>query len=496
MLFNSISFLFFFAIVYLTYWSIPEKLRKNYLLLSGVVFYSLFSLPFAIHFLVIVGINYYLYRKIISKPEKNWHVRIAVVLNVINLGSFKYFYFFNQVLSDLTGYPVFQKIPDVIHIALPMAISFYSFQMIAAAVDTKRNPPLPGEVISIRDYYLFVVFFPVLIAGPIMRMGEFFPNLESLKPDREKMYRACYLMMSGLTKKILVADPVSITISPVFADPGSYDNFSLFIAGIGYSIQVFCDFSGLTDMARSVALFLGFEIPENFRAPFFATSGRELWKRWHITLSFWLRDYIYIPLGGSRVSEWRGAFNLIVTMTLGGIWHGADYTFVVWGFYWGLILAVERILEGKYKLPLTPQKSLGLKILKASFVFVLFSISGLMFRSNSAESMLVLFQGLWINTPDLLGSILVASENTSWIYESAILVGGDSIFYLERIRDLERLFYLFIALVLFHLIQYFPEKLKGFRKYDAFLMPTIGVITIFLLTMLSQDGGEFIYYQF
>jgi alginate O-acetyltransferase complex protein AlgI len=148
MLFNSISFLFFFAVVYLIYWAIPERARKNFLLLSGIFFYSLFSLSFSIHFLFIVGINYFLYRQIILKSDKNWPVRTAVILNVVNLGFFKYFYFFNQVLADLTGYPVFQSIPDLIHIALPMAISFYSFQMIAAAVDTKRNPP--NEFINIQ----------------------------------------------------------------------------------------------------------------------------------------------------------------------------------------------------------------------------------------------------------------------------------------------------------------------------------------------------------
>lgn len=388
---------------------------------------------------------------------------------------------------------MFQKIPDIIHIALPMAISFYSFQMIAAAVDTRRNPP--SESIPIRDYFLFVVFFPVLIAGPIMRIVDFFPNLQNMKPDRDKMYRACYLMMSGLVKKVLVADPVSITITPIFTNPGAYDSFSLFIAGIGYSIQVFCDFSGLTDMARSVALFLGFEIPENFKAPFFATSGRELWRRWHITLSFWLREYIYIPLGGSRVTEWRGYFNLVITMTLGGVWHGADYTFVVWGFYWGIILAGERMLEDKFKLPLTPQKSLPLKIIKAFVVFILFSISGLMFRSNNAESMVTLFKGLFINGSEYIATYF-GSHGSSWVLDSAYLVGGRDIFLLEKIGDLERLFYLFIALVLFHWIQYFPEKLKEFRKYDSILMPTLGIITIFLLAVMSQDGGEFIYYKF
>ncbi|WCL49002.1 MBOAT family O-acyltransferase [Leptospira sp. GIMC2001] len=493
MLFNSIPFLFFFAFVYLIYWSVPSTFRKKFLLIAGIVFYSLFSLSFAIHLLSIVGLNYILYRAIISKPDRKWPVTIAVLLNILNLAFFKYFYFVNQILADATGYPFFQEIPNIVHIALPMAISFYSFQMIAAAVDTKRTPP--ETTIPILDYYLFVVFFPVLIAGPIMRIKEFFPNLDKLSPDREKMYRAGYLMMSGLIKKVLVADPMSSTVSPIFADPGIYDSFSLFMAGICYSIQVFCDFSGLTDMARSVALFLGFEIPENFKAPFFATSGRELWRRWHITLSFWLREYIYIPLGGSRVSEWRGYFNLIITMTIGGIWHGADYTFVVWGFYWGVILASERALEDKYGLPLTPQKSLPLKVIKGFIVFILFSISGLMFRSNSAESMVVLFKGLFLHSKQLLVDKLF-QQNAGWMVDLAELTGGKEIFRMEEIANLERVSYMFIALVIFHVIQYFPNLLDRFRKHDSYLMPTLGVITIFLLATLSQDGGEFIYFKF
>ncbi len=494
MLFNSIFFLFFFSAVYVIYWLLPEKKRKDFLLLAGIVFYSFFSVGFTIHFLAIVGLNYFLYRKIRMNPGSGLFVRLAVILNTINLGFFKYFYFFNRVLADITSYPFFRELPSAIDIALPMAISFYSFQMIAAAVDTYRDPS--SEEIQIRDYFLFVVFFPVLIAGPIMRIHDFFPNLKSLKPDKEKTYRACYLMMSGLIKKVLIADPAAMIVSPVFNDPASYGRLDLFLAGIGYSIQVFCDFSGLTDMARSTALFLGFEIPENFKAPFFSTSGRELWRRWHITLSFWLREYIYIPLGGSRVSEWRGYFNLILTMTIGGFWHGADYTFILWGFYWGVILAAERMLEVKFKLPLTPEKSTILKILKAGFVFLLFSISALMFRSNSAESMVILFKGLVQNDYERVLSKMESAKELNWISDSISLYTGEEIFYLQQIEELEKLGYLFLALIGFHWIQYFPEKLERFRKWDSIIVFVLGFFTIFLLALMSQTGGEFIYYKF
>ncbi|TGL07319.1 MBOAT family protein [Leptospira bouyouniensis] len=492
MLFNSIPFLIFFSVVYLFYWAIPKEFRKVFLLIAGISFYAYFSLALTLHFLIVITINYLLYRKIQSNLTKFW-IGLTVSLNLINLGFFKYVYFFSKVLADLTGYPFFAQVPNLIHIALPLAISFYTFQVIAAAVDTYRNPKLP--TVKVEDYFLFVAFFPVLIAGPIMRMSDFFPNLDKLTPDKEKMYRASYLMMSGLVKKVLVADPMSLTISPVFNSPSDYDSFSLFIAGICYSIQVFSDFSGLTDMARSVALYLGFETPENFKAPFFSTSGRELWKRWHITLSFWLRDYIYFPLGGSKKGEIRTYLNLIIIMTLGGFWHGADYTFICWGFYWGVILASERFLEGKMGFNLTPQKNKFLIVLKALIVFVLFSISGLMFRSNNATNMLDHFQGIFTHFSHSLERMLVGGSN-EWLIPATSLLGEGSSFRYLHIENLERIFYTSFAVLFFHHIQYVPEFWERVRKHDVWLVPVLGIITIFLLATLSQDGGEFIYYRF
>ncbi|GBF50239.1 acetyltransferase [Leptospira ryugenii] len=458
----------------------------------GIAFYYIFSPILTLHFLAVIIVNYGLYLNIKNNPSRK-NVTIAVVLNLINLGVFKYFYFFNRVLADLTGYPFFQKVPDLIHIGLPLAVSFYSFQVIAFAVDTYRNPN--QAKVPILDYCLFIAFFPVLIAGPIMRFSDFSPNLEKLSPDRDKLYRASYLLMLGLIKKVLVADPMSTTISPIFLNPATYDSFSLFMAGICYSIQVYCDFSGLTDMARSLALFLGFEIPENFTGPFFSTSGRELWRRWHITLSFWLRDYIYFPLGGSRLGEIRTYFNLIVIMTLGGFWHGADYTFICWGFYWGVILATERFLEDSMGWKLTPTKNFGLIVLKALFVFVLFSISGLMFRSNNASSMVDLFVGLFLNFQSFFSETLLSSHN-SWLYGASQILSSEPIFRFSHIENLERVTYMGFALVVFHLFQYFPGYWTRFRKYDAILVPILGVITIFMLATLSQDGGDFIYYKF
>ncbi|WP_061224828.1 MBOAT family O-acyltransferase [Leptospira weilii] len=494
MLFNSVTFAIFFAIVYVIYWSVPKKNRPNLLIFSSMFFYVWFSWIFFLHFLLVILLNYFFYLRIKTsqKNSKRWMIA-SILFNCINLGFFKYFYFFSRVLADLTGYPFFQEIQGIIHIVLPLAISFYSFQMIAAAVDARRNPNI--ETISLKGYFLFVLFFPVLIAGPIMRTGDFFPNLDNLEPDRNKIYNGCYLVISGLLKKVLIADPAAGIISPIFSNPEVYDSTSLILAGIGYSIQVFCDFSGLTDMARGVGALLGFYLPENFKAPFFSLSGRELWQRWHITLSFWLRDYIYFSLGGSRIAQWRTHLNLILTMTIGGFWHGADYTFITWGFYWGVLLAGERYLETSLGWKLVPEKNIVLKVLKACIVFLLFSFGAVLFRANNASTMVQHVTGIFKNSPNKIETEL-ASSSLFWLGDAGNLVDGGSFFLLNQMENVEKFLYLFLALVLFNWIQYVPDFWKRFRKYDPWLLTCAGVISIFLLALFSEDSGAFIYYKF
>lgn len=311
-----------------------------------------------------------------------------------------------------------------------------------------------------------------------MRTGDFFPNLDNLKPDQNKIYNGCYLIMGGLLKKVLIADPAAGIISPIFSNPEVYDSTSLIFAGIGYSIQVFCDFSGLTDMARGVGALLGFYLPENFKAPFFSLSGRELWQRWHITLSFWLRDYIYFSLGGSRIAQWRTHLNLILTMTIGGFWHGADYTFIAWGFYWGILLAGERYLETSLGWKLVPEKNIVLKVLKACIVFLFFSFGAVLFRANNANTMIQHVAGIFTNSPNKIETEL-ASSSLFWLGDAGNLVDGGSFFLLNQMGNVEKFLYLFLALVLFNWIQYVPDFWKRFRKYDPWLLICAGVISIF-----------------
>jgi D-alanyl-lipoteichoic acid acyltransferase DltB (MBOAT superfamily) len=502
MLFNSIPFLLFFSFVYLLYWNVPFKYRHSLLLFSGLIFYGYSSVPFLVHFLLVISINYFLYKQIhsfynfeLGEPSQRskLYVTISVIFNVINLATFKYFFFFMNVLGDITGNPIFYESKTYINFAFPLAISFYSFQMIAAAVDTYRKPDT--KPVSAFTYFLFVLFFPVLIAGPIMRFADFLPNLEVKEPEREKLYKAIFLLSSGLIKKILIADPVAGFIFPVYANPSEYSGLTLFMSGILYTLQVYCDFSGLTDMARSVGYFLGFKLPENFFAPFFSMTMRELWKRWHATFSLWLMNYIYFPLGGSRNGNFRTYINLLVTMTLGGFWHGANYTFIVWGFYMGSILCIERFLDVNYQITLVPTKSFILKVLKAFSVFLLFSISALMFRSNDWASLVELFKGIFFNHSNYLVEQIVSAEG-SWLVSGMEIISGSPSFQMKTINKYENVVYMYVMFILFHYIQYKPERLEPLKKYSFPLAVALGVLTIFLLATMSEGGGGFIYNQF
>ena len=491
MLFNSVIFFLFFTILFSIYWNIQHFYRKYLLILAGIVFYGYASLQFLLHFFLVILINF-LFHKSIHLTKKKSSLVFIIVLNVLNLGFFKYFYFFCNVLLGLTGNNYFKELPQNLHITFPLAISFYTFQIIALQIDSYRGKL--EKSFSITDFFLFILFFPVLIAGPIMRSTDFFPNLEKKEPVRQDIINATYLMISGIIKKVLLADSLSQTVSPVFNAPLEYHSSQIILVAFIYVIQLFFDFSGLTDMARSVALYLGFHIPENFKAPFFSRSLSEFWTRWHITLSTWLRDYLYFSMGGSRVPRLQIYFNVIVTMTIGGFWHGPDFTFMAWGLYWGICLGIERFITEDLKIDLYPKKIYS-SILSSFVVTTIAAISVLMFRSNSTSYMIDIFKSLFINFKQNL-QITLYSNDGKWLIDGLKLIQTEEPFHLKEMTNLDSVFLLFILFLLAHLVQYKEGILDRFKKYDPYLVIILGVITVFLLTTLSQDGNDFIYYKF
>jgi alginate O-acetyltransferase complex protein AlgI len=266
---------------------------------------------------------------------------VGVVLNLVLLGFFKYYGFF--VDSLLEALRPFGLAPTtlLIKVALPIGISFFTFCAISYVVDVYRREQEP---IPLLDFAVYLSFFPHLVAGPIVRVSEFAPQLRRRRnPDAVDATRAARLICRGLFKKVVIANYLAgAIVDPVFAAPRGATNWELLVGAVAYAVQIYADFSGYTDIAIGIALMLGIKFPDNFDQPYSSISVQEFWRRWHMTLSRWLRDYVYIPLGGNRNGERAEVRNLIITMALGGLWHGASWTFVIWGFYHGFGLAIER----------------------------------------------------------------------------------------------------------------------------------------------------------
>ena len=281
-----------------------------------------------------------------DETRRNWITGVAVGLNLATLGVFKYYSFFVQDIADtLDAMHLGSPLP-LLTVALPIGISFFTFQAITYVVDVKRRQVEPASTI---DAAIYLSFFPHLVAGPIVRASEFLPQLRKPRdPHRVAVGAGLALVALGLVKKVMIADYLARTIvDPAFGVPQAYAGPDLLIAAYAYAAQIYCDFSGYTDMAIGLALLMGFIFPQNFNSPYRATGFRDFWRRWHMTLSRFLRDYLYIPLGGSRGSRLFTYRNLMITMILGGLWHGAAWTFVLWGAFQGLGLVSEHALGGR-----------------------------------------------------------------------------------------------------------------------------------------------------
>jgi alginate O-acetyltransferase complex protein AlgI len=303
------------------------------------------------------------------------------------LAWFKYFNFFvsnANALLDVFGV----SIPHL-DIILPAGISFYTFKTMSYTIDVYRKIIDPCR--SWLDYAMFVTFFPELIAGPIVRASVFLPQMgRSIGPTRERLVLGACIFLQGLTKKVFIADRLASIADPIFADPDIYSTPSVWFGVLSYSIQIFCDFSGYSDMAIGTAKMIGYDLPENFNMPYVSTSITEFWRRWHMTLSSWLRDYLYIPLGGNRRGQHRTYINLMLTMLLGGLWHGASWNFVIWGGMHGIALAVH-----KYWMETTSSRRPMYSCMGWFFTQLFVVLAWVPFRSSSLATTATLFRKLF-----------------------------------------------------------------------------------------------------
>jgi alginate O-acetyltransferase complex protein AlgI len=446
MLFHSFAYLALFSATFAVYWALDSvRLRTAWLVLASVGFYTQWSVPLLGVVLFTVLFDYAVALRLDAAPARPARRRLLAISLVLSLGLLAFFKY-SQFAVDLlwrarSALAATTLSPPLLGVVLPLGISFYTFETISYVVDVYR-----GRVRAERrllNYALFLLFFPHLIAGPIVRARHFLRQVD--RPKRwswPRLSLGAQLFVRGLLKKAVVADQMARLVDPVFDTPSAYATGTLWIAAVCYAAQVYCDFSGYSDMAIGSAHALGFKLPLNFNRPYLAENIAEFWRRWHITLSSWLRDYVYIPLGGSRCGRWRTAAHLVITLALAGAWHGAGLTYIVFGVMQGLWLAVHRLVPW-------PQWTghRALRPLRIALTCGLFALSLVIFRSPSLSqawtmlgrmlapsagliaspavqtSAIVAIAGLWI-VHGLGGSARWRRVTTPWPVGAAALGGG------------------------------------------------------------------------
>jgi len=418
MLFPTTVFAVFFLCVFTGSWLLAGRrsLWKWYLLASSYVFYGWWNWRFLF---LIAGCSLvnHLLAVAISRSGAARKRRLllitAVMFDIGVLGFFKYYSFF--VISAYTlmlrlHLPCSLPLLDIV---LPVGISFFTFQALSYVIDVYRKDTPVAD--SLLDFSTYLSFFPQLVAGPIVRAKVLLPQFnEDARRHNIDVGRASSLILAGLFKKIVVANTIAqAVVDPVFEDPGAFSAPDVLLGVYGYAIQIYCDFSAYSDIAIGIALLLGFRFPVNFNAPYIATSFREFWQRWHISLSTWLRDYLYIPMGGSRCVKWRVYRNIIITFLLGGLWHGAQWKFVAWGLLHGVYLAAERMLRqiiSRYRSGRGDAAAVGertvlkytVRIISGIAVFNLVCLAWVFFRASGFDDALVLLRRLGNWGPSVL----------------------------------------------------------------------------------------------
>ena len=355
MLFPTVQFAIFFPVVLTLSWALMSRPRywKPFIVLASYVFYAAANPKFCLLLGGVTIVNQ-AFAILISRSEDDRHrkrlVLAVVAIDLAALGVFKYYSFFVSSLSDTLDKVGLGSPLPLLTIALPVGISFFTFQAISYVVDVYRRQVEPSPTI---DVALYLSFFPHLVAGPIVRAKEFLPQLlKPRDPSRVAVGAGISLIALGLVKKVVIADYLARSVvDPVFGVPQQFHAPDVLLAAYAYTAQIYCDFSGYTDMAIGLALLMGYVFPQNFNSPYKATGFQDFWRRWHMTLSRFLRDFLYIPLGGNRGGKWFVYRNLMLTMLLGGLWHGAAWTFVIWGGLHGLYQVLERMWGGRVKLP-------------------------------------------------------------------------------------------------------------------------------------------------
>jgi len=461
--FPSLEFAIFLPVVLVLSWALMPRPRswKPFILAASYVFYGAADVRFCLLLALITVVNQFgaVHVQRASNERRKRNITAATVAFDLGvLGLFKYYGFFTEetgrVLDSIgLGLPL-----PLLSLALPVGLSFITFQAISYVVDVKRGLLEPASTI---DVALYLSFFPHVVAGPIVRAREFIPQLQRPRdPQKVAVGAGIVLIAIGLVKKVAIADYLARTVvDPVFGVPESYSAPDAVLAAYAYTAQIYCDFSGYTDIAIGVALLMGFVFPQNFNSPYRATSFRDFWRRWHMTLSRFLRDFLYIPLGGNRGSGLKTTRNLMITMLLGGLWHGAAWGFVLWGGLHGAGLGIERLLRGRVSLPAW---------LRWAIVFHAVVLGWILFRSRNLD-----VAGAFISR------LADPGPATLWTAPAVLAVIAVIGFQLLPEKPLERL----------------RLRLAGLRPIP--LGASLALVIAFVgATVPSQAVPPFIYFQF
>ena len=386
--FASLQFAQFLGLVFAAYWLLGRRSLQNWLLLGcSYYFYACWDVRFLALIFFLTGASYAAGARIGATTDplvrRRWLLGYVGVSLAV-LGVFKYFNFFAASMGSLLASLGLQAHPVVLEIVLPAAISFYTFESLSYVIEIYQRH-LPATT-RLRDYALFIAYFPKLVAGPIERPGVLIPQLQAERRlDVEAFTRGLFLILLGLFKKIAIADGLAPSVDSVFGSPTPVSGTDIALATLAFTFQIYCDFSGYSDITRGVSKLFGIELSANFRFPYFASSPSEFWKRWHISLSSWLRDYVYIPLGGNRQGPWRTRLNLMLTMGLGGLWHGAAWNYVLWGLYQGGLLVIYALLPARKERPVPGAAMLRLagRLAAWGLFCVAMAYGWLLFRAQS-----------------------------------------------------------------------------------------------------------------
>lgn len=502
MLFNSLSFIVFFAIMLaLHYMPFPWKVKKINLLIASYLFYAAWNPPFILLLWLSTVVDFFVGRALYKEQNKRKKKALLVLSLIGNLGMlffFKYGTFLLDNFVALVSALGMEFQPAKPNIILPAGISFYTFTTLCYTIDMYKRESKPVK--TLLDFSLFVTFFPHLVAGPIVRPPQLVPQFEKPRmATRPQLFQGLFLLSLGLFMKVVMADTLLAgTADVVFTFSNSLLPLDAWIGVLAFSGQIFFDFAGYSTCAIGVAKCLGFSLPENFRYPYAAIGFSDFWRRWHITLSAWLRDYVYIPLGGNRNGKGRTYINLMLTMLLGGLWHGASWTFVVWGALHGIYLCIERVLQERKKptdnKPIEMHPTIN-RTNKIPVQTVSASLAPTIFNTKSSQLFLkALFTFLLVNVTWVF--FRAADFETAWRLLGSMFGFVKNGAALLPTLDIIKVSVITILLVATHWFMRNSSVLEVTQKTKWWLAGLAWAAMLILLIVSQKSSDSFIYFQF